>query len=110
MCIRDSISPFDSGLLTDRQGKLIAHSYPSQTASESPLSAPPPPLLREQMPVGNEVKFLRWRDPADTEWLGFTYRLESGWQLMLQRRLTSVAAEYAGALWQTCLLYTSRCV
>lgn len=97
----ERISPFDSGLLTDRQGKLIAHSDPNQIGPESPFFPLDHPLLRAQKLAGNAVEFLRWRDTDNTEWLSFTYRLESGWQLILQRRLASVTAEYAGALWQT---------
>ena len=97
----ERITPFDIGLLTDRQGKLIAHSDPSQIGPESPFFPLDHPLLREKKPAGNEVEFLRWRDTDDTEWLSFTYRLESGWHLILQRRLASVAAEYAVAVSQT---------
>ncbi len=98
------IAPFDEGLLTDRQGRLIAHSDARRVGPESPLFPLQHPLLKERQAQPGKVDFLRWTDASGTEWLSFTYLLESGWQLVLQRRLASVIDEYADAVRRTILM------
>mgnify|MGYP000931587766 FL=1 len=100
----DRITPFDLGILTDRQGKLIAHSDPTQIGPESPLFKHDHPLLATPQTTQQDVAFLRWKDASGVEWLSFTDQLESGWNLLLQRRLSGVADAYAGAVRQTVIV------
>ena len=98
------IIPFDVGLLTDRHGDLIAHSDAMQVAPDSPHVRPKHPLLTPSAEAGQEGRFLRWVDHAGVEWLSFSETLDTGWTLLLERRLDSVIAEHAGAVRQTTLL------
>lgn len=94
----EHIAPFEVGLLTDRQGKLIAHSDPDQVGPEGQLVRFDHPLLAQGKNGDPKVHFLRWRDDQNTEWLSFAQQLDTGWHLILQRRLASVSTEYAGAV------------
>ena len=98
------IMPFDTGVLTDRRGNLIAHSNISLVGQESPQIRAAHPLLKASTETAQEVRFLRWTDSAGVEWLSFSETLETGWTLLLERRLDSVIAEHAGAVRQSTLL------
>ena len=98
------IAPFDVGLLIDRQGKLIGHSDPIQIGPEDQFFRYEHPLLNNEAASSQEVRFLRWRDSEGIEWLSFAQRLETGWSLLLQRRLDGVVAEYSGAVRQSITL------
>jgi diguanylate cyclase (GGDEF)-like protein/PAS domain S-box-containing protein len=100
----ERIAPFDAGMLVDRQGKLLAHTDPTQIGPESQFFAFQHPLLPAPQENGNEVRFARWTDSQGTAWLSFVQRMENGWSLVLQRRLDSVLAEYRDAVWQNILL------
>ena len=98
------IAPFEVGLLIDRDGKLIAHSDPTQIGVENQVIRFKHPLLDKSAEEGKGVSFLRWRDDKNNEWLSFSQRLDTGWHLILQRRLSRVSAEYASAVNQSILL------
>ncbi|PKO93235.1 MAG: GGDEF domain-containing protein [Betaproteobacteria bacterium HGW-Betaproteobacteria-10] len=98
------ITPFDEGMLLDRQGKLIAHSDPGQIGPEGSFYSLKHPLLRAHRETSDAVSFQRWTDESGVEWLGFSQNIEDGWTLLLQRRLSSVAGEYAGAVRETVFL------
>ena len=94
----EQIAPFDIGMLTDRQGKLIAHTDTNQIGPESQFFRYQHPLLAPGEERSREGRFIRWADDAGTEWLGFAVHLESGWDLLLQRRLESIVAEHAATV------------
>ncbi len=98
------IAPFDVGLLTDRQGKLIAHTDPAQIGPEGQFFRYEHPLLQAGAETGGEVRFTRWTDSSGTEWLSFFQHLDAGWSLVLQRRLDGVLAEYKDAVRESVLL------
>ena len=98
------IAPFDVGLLTDRQGKLIAHTDPAQIGPEGQFFRYDHPLLQAGADPGGEVRFTRWTDGSGTEWLSFVQHLDAGWNLVLQRRLDGVVAEYKDAVRESVLL------
>ena len=98
------IAPFEVGMLTDGQGKLTAHSDPAQIGQESVFLRPHNALQNVEKAADQSLDFLRWTDEAGVEWLGFTERLETGWHLQLQRRLSSVTHEYVGAVQQSVLM------
>lgn len=100
----ERIAPFDLGLLTDRQGKLIAHTDPEQIGPEGQFFRYEHPLLQDEAASSKAVRFLRWRDRENIEWLSFSQRLDTGWNLLLQRRLDNVVAEYSGAVHQSVTL------
>ena len=93
-----------SGLLTDRQGKLIAHTDPAQIGPEGQFFRYEHPLLQASAETGPEVRFTRWTDSSGTEWLSFFQHLDAGWSLVLQRRLDGVLAEYKDAVRESVLL------
>ena len=102
---KSRITPFDVGLLTDHQGKLIAHSDPTHIGPEGLFFRHEHPLLKDDPQAGGDaVNFLRWTDKSGVEWLSFTQRLNGGWNLLLQRKLSSVTKEYAGTVRQSVLL------
>jgi diguanylate cyclase (GGDEF)-like protein/PAS domain S-box-containing protein len=100
------IAPFDVGMVTDSQGKLIAHTDPNQVGPEGIFFRYDHPLLQADTGTNaeGEARFTRWTDQAGTEWLSFFQRMDHGWSLILQRRLDSVVAEYQSAVQQTVLL------
>lgn len=98
------IAPFDVGLLTDRQGKLIAHTDPAQIGPEGQFFPYEHPLLQAGTATSGEARFTRWTDSSGTEWLSFFQHLDTGWNLILQRRLDGVLAEYKDAVRESVLL------
>lgn len=100
----ERIAPFDAGMLVDRQGKLLAHTDPTQIGPESQFFSYQHPLLPAHGENGNDARFARWTDNQGTAWLSFVQHMDNGWSLILQRRLDSVLAEYRDAVWQNILL------
>lgn len=98
------ISPFEEGLLMDRQGKLIAHSDTGQIGPEGSFFRQRHPLFEANQRNGDAIQFLRWSDESGVEWLSFSQNLADGWTLLLQSRLSSVTSEYAGAVRESVLL------
>ncbi len=99
-----NIAPFDYGLLADRQGRLIGHSDASLIGGPRELQQAEHPLLGKLNGSQQEIAFRQWQDGQGVAWLSFVYRLESGWQLVLSRRVDSVLAEITPTTRQTTLL------
>ncbi|MBK7461932.1 MAG: EAL domain-containing protein [Betaproteobacteria bacterium] len=100
----EDIAPFDNGLLADREGMLIGHSDASLIGGLHALSKAEHPLLGTLNGNKEEIAFRQWQDQQGVAWLSFIYRLDSGWQLVLSRRLDSVMAETAPITQQMTLL------
>ena len=98
------IAPFDYGLLADRKGMLIGHSDANLIGGLRELQKAEHAMLGQLNGEQQEMIFGQWQDEQGVAWLSFVYRLDSGWQLVLSRRLDSVLAETAPATRQITLL------
>jgi hypothetical protein len=98
------IAPFDYGLLADRKGMLIGHSDSNLIGGLHELQKAEHPLLDKLQDDHREMAFGQWQDEQGVAWLGFVHRLDSGWHLVLSRRLDSVLAETSPATRQITLL------
>lgn len=96
------IAPFDTGMIADRQGRVIAASQPQRLFKEAdePLASHPHYkrlLLAEKdaNTLERKVEVLRITDSSGTTWLAFNTQLVSGWHLFLFRRGQSLDDEMA---------------
>jgi diguanylate cyclase (GGDEF)-like protein/PAS domain S-box-containing protein len=98
------IAPFDYGLLTDRQGMLIGRSDNTLINAGKSLQKAEFPFSKEMSAVTHDISFKRWTDAQGIVWLSFVSPLDSGWKLVLSRRLESVTEEIEPASRQITLL------
>ena len=101
---RAQIAPFDHAMLVDGQGLLIGHSLGEAAGDAVERRKVAHPLLEKMLTSGQRTEFAVWSEAPGSEWLGFAHRLDSGWTLILSRRLDEVMAEYASATQQTTAL------
>ena len=100
----NDIAPFDYGLLADRQGMLIGHSDRNLVSASRTLQKSDVPFPDYAQQKAGEISLSQWTDSQGVAWLSFVSRLDSGWQLVLSRRLDSITSEVGPAVRQTTLL------
>lgn len=96
------IVPFDTGMIADRQGRLIAASQPQRLFREADEPLASHPHYKYLLLEGNKNDFreqkvgtLRITDSNRSEWIAFDTQLSSGWHLYLFRRWQTLDEEMA---------------
>lgn len=110
MLDKEQIAPFEQAALLDRQGTLIAHSDPRLADSQkNPASAG----YKQQLHRWHELIGIQQSDTAriqqhidaqGQQWLNFIKPLPGGWTLIIQRRVSSVLADFSRHISDTILL------